>query len=386
MAKDKTAKKLRVAQKQEKKAAQKEKKEKKRPKKHDADSDAEDDVDIDAILADYAKKQEQYLKVTEVVSEPPPPRSASTIIASPTDAREIFLFGGEHYNGALASFSNDLYVYRIPSDEWRKVTSPNSPLPRSGHAMCRGANNNLLYLFGGEFSSPKQGTFYHYSDLHALNPTTREWSKMESKGPGPSARSGHRLVPYKRYLVLYGGFQDTSQQTKYLNDLWIYDCQTFSWHSPTLPPAAARPDARSSFSFLPHDLGAVMIGGYARIKSSVSTHQSKAGRASSRLVLSPVVYQDAWLLRITAPEADAPHNALPVVRWERRKRPVNTPAPSRAGATMVHHKGRGLVFGGVHDVEASEEGIESEFFNQLMGYSVYAFLYYRGARVADAFQ
>lgn len=37
---------------------------------------------------------------------------------------------------------------------------------------------------------------------------------------------------------------------------------------------------------------------------------------------------------------------------------------------MAHHKGRGVMFGGVHDVEESEEGIDSEFFNQLFIWNI----------------
>lgn len=37
---------------------------------------------------------------------------------------------------------------------------------------------------------------------------------------------------------------------------------------------------------------------------------------------------------------------------------------------MAHHKGRGIQFGGVHDVEESEEGIDSEFFNQLYAWNI----------------
>lgn len=364
------AKKLRKDAKQEKTQKKTEKKAKTK-NKDDQDSDA-DDADLDAILADYAKKQEQFLKVTETTVSPPPPRSASTFIASPADNREIFLFGGEHYNGALATFSNDLFIYRINSDEWRKITSPNTPLPRSGHAMCRGGNTGGLYLFGGEFSSPKQGTFYHYNDFWRLDPALREWTKLESKGSSPSARSGHRMVSFKRYIVLFGGFQDTSQQTKYLNDLYIYDCQTFTWHIPALPPAAQKPDARSSFSFLPHETGAVIYGGYSRIKTSTTAGKAtKGGRQASRMIMKPIVHQDTWFLRITPPPAEAPTNTLPTVRWEKRKKPVNSPNPARAGATMVHHKGRGIAFGGVHDVEEDEEGIDSEFFNQLLAFNMY---------------
>ncbi|KAK3703518.1 Kelch repeat-containing protein 3 [Vermiconidia calcicola] len=364
MAKDtkqkKADKKARVAQKQQKKATQKDKKQSKKPK--DDDSDVED-ADLDAILAAYQKQQEQFLKVTEEVSEPPSP-------PSPSNNSELFLFGGEYYNGALATFFNDLYVYKINSDHWRKVTSPNTPLPRSGHAMCQGGNAGGIYMFGGEFSSPKQGTFYHYNDLWRLEPSTREWTKLEGKG-GPPARSGHRMTYFKNYIVLFGGFQDTSQQTKYLQDVWLYDTQRFNWHSPAFPPASQRPDARSSFSLLPHDSGAVIYGGYSRVKASTAiSKSSKGGRQGSRVTMKPVVHQDTWFLRIIPPASDSAVNTPPTVRWERRKKPVNTPNPPRAGATHAHHKGRGISFGGVHDVEESDEGIDSEFFNQLYAYNI----------------
>ncbi|KAH9819371.1 hypothetical protein Tdes44962_MAKER05209 [Teratosphaeria destructans] len=370
MAKDakkkKAEKKARVAQKQEKKATQKEKKHSKKSK--DVDSDAED-ADLDAILAEYQKQQEQFLKVTESPAEPPSPRSSAALVASPSNSNEVFLFGGEYFNGALATFFNDLYIYKTNTDSWRKVTSPNTPLPRSGHAMCQGGNAGGIHLFGGEFSSPKQGTFYHYNDFWRLEPSTREWTKLEGKG-GPPARSGHRMASFKNYVVLFGGFQDTSQQTKYLQDVWLYDTQKFSWLQPSLPPASAKPDARSSFSFLPHESGAVLYGGYSRVKVTSTGRATKGGKGASRVTMKPMVHQDTWFLRITPPALDAPANALPTVRWERRKRPVNSPNPPRAGATMAHHKGRGIAFGGVHDVEESEEGMDSEFFNLLHAYAI----------------
>ena len=145
--KSKTAEqKARVAAKQSKKAAQKEKKAKARGA--DNDSDAED-IDLDAVLASYAEQQAKFLKVTETESGPPPPRSSSTLIASPSNRNELMLFGGEYFDGTLATFYNNLYVYLIDRNEWREVTSPNSPLPRSGHAWCRGGNAGGIYIFGG---------------------------------------------------------------------------------------------------------------------------------------------------------------------------------------------------------------------------------------------
>ncbi|MCJ1406034.1 hypothetical protein MMC19_000099 [Ptychographa xylographoides] len=359
--------KARVAAKQSKKATQKEKKVR---SKGGEDSDA-DVVDLESVLEEYAKQQALFLKVTEVVCDPPSPRTSSTLIGSPSSSNELFLFGGEYYNGALASFFNDLFVYLIDRGDWRKVTSPNSPLPRSGHAWCRGGNTGGIYLFGGEFSSPKQGTFYHYNDFWRLDTSTREWTRLETKGKGPPARSGHRMTYYKNYIVLFGGFQDTSQQTKYLQDLWLYDCHNFVWHNPSLPASTQKPDARSSFSFLPHELGAVLYGGYSRIKATtMAGRQTKGGNQGTRSILKPMIHQDTWFLRIVQPATEAPSGTIPIVRWERRKKPANPPNPPRAGATMVYHKGRGILFGGVHDIEESEEAIESEFFDQLFAWNI----------------
>ncbi|KAL9138749.1 MAG: hypothetical protein Q9175_000015 [Cornicularia normoerica] len=357
-------KKARVAAKQSKKTARNEKKFK---SKGADDSDAED-VDLESVLEEYAKQQAQFLKVTETLCGPPSPRSSATLIGSPSNVKELLLFGGEYYNGALATFFNDLFIYHIERDEWRKLTSPNSPLPRSGHAWCRGGNAGGVYLFGGEFSSPKQGTFYHYNDFWRLEPSTREWTRLESKGKSPPARSGHRLVYYKSYIILFGGFQDTSRVTKYLQDLWIYDCQNHVWHNPLLPQ---KPDARSSFSFLPHDAGAVLFGGYSRVKANtVVGKQTKGGPQLSKSVSKPTIHQDTWVLRIELPAADATSSAVPIMRWERRKKPVNSPNPPRAGVTQAYHKGRGIMFGGVHDIEESEEGIDSEFFDQLFAFNI----------------
>ena len=369
-------KKQRAAQKAHKIERKKEKKGKSSKNDQDDSSDVEDkDFDIDAVLASYAREQEQFLKVTETLcNDPPTARSAATLIASPENANELFLFGGEYYDGSIARFFNDLFAYNIRRDEWRSIHSRNTPLPRSGHAWTRGGNDGTgIYLFGGEFSSPRQGQFYHYNDLWRLDAKLREWAKIETKSKGPPARSGHRMTCYKQYILLFGGFQDVSVQTRYLGDMWVYDTLKFEWFEPKLPPASQRPDPRSSFTFLPHESGAVLYGGYSRVKTSgggsnkTSSSGKSGGGGTSKTILKPMVHQDTWFLRITQPTGSSAsaNDGPPLFRWERRKRPANAPNPARAGCTLAYHKGRGIGFGGVHDIENSEEGIDSEFFNTL---------------------
>ncbi len=370
--KEKKSKAEHKAQKQEKQAKKTAKGDKKvKAKATDADSDADEDVDFDAVLAAYAEEQARFLKVTEEACDPPSARSSSTILASPSDRNELFIFGGEYLDATgSCRFYNDLYVYNIGKGEFSYVTSPNSPPPRSGHSWCRSGNTAKIYMGFGEFSSPKQGVFYHFNSMYMLDPDTREWSLVEPrKGKGPPARSGHRMTYWKNYIVLFGGFQDTSQQTKYLNDCWIYDCKENVWHELKAPAASQTPEPRSSFSFLPHEFGAVLYGGYSRVKAiTAGSRQGKGG--PQRNVLKPVIHQDTWFLRLTPPPEDAPTGTPPNMRWERRKRPANAPNPLRAGATMTYHKGRGILFGGVHDVEESEEGIDSEFFSQLFIWNI----------------
>ena len=175
------------------------------------------------------------------------------------------------------------------------------------------------------------------------------------------------MTHFRHFILLFGGFQDTSQQTKYLQDLWIYDTHRFSWSNPA---PSQKPDPRSSFSFHPHEAGAVIYGGYSRVKTNVIAGKQSKGGHGFRSVFKPLVHQDTWFLRITQSDPSKSDDGPPVVRWERRKRPTNHPNPPRAGATQAYHKGRGIVFGGVHDVEESEEGIDSEFFNDLFAWNI----------------
>ncbi|KAK6496886.1 hypothetical protein TWF481_001868 [Arthrobotrys musiformis] len=371
MAKDKKAKaaekKARTAAKSSKKAA---KKEKKVAKKRPGDDSDSDDQDIDAILEEYKQKQAQHMAIAETLcAAPPPVRANSLLMPHPTNAKELFLFGGEIYTGTppVAKFFNDLYVYHTERNEWRSYTSPNSPMPRSGAAMTsNGQQKPELWLFGGEFSSPKQGIFYHYADFWKLDCNSREWTKIEAKG-APSGRSGHRMTYYKNYILLFGGFQATSPiTTKYLNDLHIFDTNTHTWCTIPIPASyLAYPPPRSSFSFLPHEHGAVLFGGYSRVKASSSSQQAashKKKNLGQKIKDLPHYHIDSYLLRLNPADPK-------LSKWEKRKKPGNMP-PTRVGITMAHHRGRGVMFGGVYDVEDSEEALESKFFEDMWVYAV----------------
>eukprot|EP01051_Picozoa_sp_SAG22_P017805 SAG22_NODE_2835_length_2168_cov_1.266312_2_plen_73_part_00 len=46
---------------------------------------------------------------------------------------------------------------------------------------------------------------HHYRDFDRLDLLTNEWAKVEPKGRGPNARSGHRMAGVDGKIFLFGG-------------------------------------------------------------------------------------------------------------------------------------------------------------------------------------
>ncbi|KAJ3333409.1 hypothetical protein HDU76_008433 [Blyttiomyces sp. JEL0837] len=178
--------------KKEKKLKQEKKKDKTEKKKQQKEKVfvEEEEEDIDAILAQFQKDQEAKLAITEEQCPPPSRRSCGVFAANPLNLNEIILFAGEYYDGQKVMLNNELFVYNVEKNDWRKIISPNTPAPRSSHQLCL-TTSGRGFLFGGEFVSPNQTTFFHYKDFWSLDLKTYAWEKLEV-GKKPSPRSGHR--------------------------------------------------------------------------------------------------------------------------------------------------------------------------------------------------
>lgn len=346
--KDKKLKEAKKARAQEK-AKKNELKAQKKIKKN-ADEEDVDDQDIDAILEQFKKEQEEFEKVTVDVVSPPLKRLLATMVASPINRKEILLFGGEQeeLGSGLLRFYNDLYSYNVDTDVWRKISLKNLPMPRSSHAMCAHPLG-IVVLFGGEFSSPKQNTFYHYGDTYILDVELRLWSKVEQKN-GPLSRSGHRMACWKNYIMMYGGFRDLgSGGTTYLDDFWVFDVLEYKWTKVEFPTTLSVPEARSGHSLVPCAEGAIIFGGYTKVKTK------KKGLQKGK------VLGDCWAVKMNADPKK--------IRVERRRKQGPQPSP-RVGCSLQFHKNRGIMFGGVYDFEELEENLDLEFYNQVYLYQI----------------
>ncbi|KAJ9568245.1 hypothetical protein OSB04_004211 [Centaurea solstitialis] len=300
--------------------------------------------DIDAILLSIQKEEAKKKEVHVEENAPrPSPRSNCSLNINPLKETEMILYGGEFYNGTKTYVYGDLYRYDVDKGDWKLISSPNSPPPRSAHQAV--AWKNYLYIFGGEFTSPNQERFHHYKDFWMLDLKTNQWEQLNYKGC-PSPRSGHRMVLYKHKLVVFGGFYDTLREVRYFNDLYVFDLDNFKWQEIKPTPGCLWPSARSGFQLFVYQDDIYLYGGYSKEVSSDKNSSEKG-----------IVHSDMWLLD--------PKTWV----WNKVKKGGMPPGP-RAGFSMCVHKKRAVLFGGVVDMEAEGDVLMSLFLNELYGFQL----------------
>ncbi|KAH1074677.1 hypothetical protein J1N35_027005 [Gossypium stocksii] len=302
--------------------------------------------DIDAILLSIQKEEAKKKEVHVDENVPAPsPRSNCSLTVNPLKDTELILYGGEFYNGSKTFVYGDLYRCDVEKMEWKLVSSPNSPPPRSAHQAV--AWKNYLYIFGGEFTSPNQERFHHYKDFWMLDLKTNQWEQLNLKGC-PSPRSGHRMVLYKHKIIVFGGFYDTLREVRYYNDLHIFDLDEFKWQEIKPRLGSMWPSARSGFQFFVNQDQIYLYGGYYKeVSSDKNSSASEKG----------IVHADMW--------------SLDPKTWEWNKvKKSGMPPSARAGFSMCVHKKRAMLFGGVVDMEMEGDVMMSLFLNELYGFQL----------------
>ncbi|CAF3389539.1 unnamed protein product [Rotaria socialis] len=262
-----------------------------------------------------------------IIEEPtvtPPSRRANVSLTEHPLKDELILFGGEFFDGRTTILFNDLYIYDIKKQTWKRIQTPQPPPPRSSHqAISVPMRDGELWMFGGEYTSPSQSQFYHYNDLHVLHLSTLRWEKQATDTNGPSGRSGHRMTSNKRKLFVFGGFQDYITTFRYFNDLYTFCLDTFQWTQ--LKPMGQLPSPRSAAPIVASQDGSTLfiIGGY-----------------SKETDVKGVVHTDVFAL--TQDETS----------WQCRQVKVSGVKPDlRCGSSLQCYLNTCILFGGVTDNE-----------------------------------
>ncbi|KAJ0181451.1 hypothetical protein K1T71_003536 [Dendrolimus kikuchii] len=298
--------------------------------------------DIAKVIADIEKEEAKRAAASEkTLKAAPSPRAYASLTPHPTN-NELILFGGEYHNGQKTEVYNELLFFNPTNGSWRQVKAPGAPPPRSAHqAIATPANKGELWVFGGEFTSPSETQFYHYKDLWCFSLAEKKWEKVVSPN-GPTPRSGHRMVLLGRKLFIFGGYSDDGRECRYYDDLYTFCLDTRTWSK--LAVSGRGPSARSACVMLPAGSDSLIIyGGFSRVKE---------GRTERTLTHTD-------LFKLSEKTGGG---------WTWRSLSGGVYAPNaRAGqaATVNVHSNRGYVFGGVADVEETEEELKGEMSDDL---------------------
>ncbi|GLD96829.1 hypothetical protein PINS_up005512 [Pythium insidiosum] len=246
-----------------------------------------DEEDIEVLLQEILKKDAQRKEVLVEACGQPSPRANFSMSMLPSSG-EMIMFGGEYFDGDVNVCFNDLFRWNIDggATDWKMISSPNTPPPRCSHQAA--VFRDHLYIFGGEFATADQ--FHHYRDFWRLDLKTNAWEALDDKG-GPSARSGHRMVVWRNYLVVFGGFYEAARETKWFNDLYLYNFTEMKWHKVTYPLHKAVPAARSGCQLAVHPSKDTLFlyGGYAKVKNVGEKSEGKVFSDLWALNLAPVL-------------------------------------------------------------------------------------------------
>lgn len=369
-----------------------------------AGDDDEVEEDIEVILASLAKEEAKKTAVHVEICARPSPRANASI--TPLPGGDFLMFGGEFWDGSLNHCYNDLFRFRLPSreataaaaavspaagdadaasrstgvGEWKSISSPNTPGHRCSHAAV--LFNGGVYVFGGEFATNNQ--FFHYQDTWRFDIASNRWTRFECK-KGPSARSGHRMLVWRNYIVLFGGFHQAVTSERWFGDVWLFDTRSCEWREVSFPTTSILPPPRSGMQFLaiPGKDVALLYGGYSESKqgaehSVLAAGGKKGGGSGGAALLAAArktqsnVHTDMWLLRL------APLLTGGQPSWDRVRYAGSSPSP-RLGFSCTLYKDRIILFGGVSDNEVDDRGelLDSVFHDDMYSYDVDRRRWYR---------
>eukprot|EP00730_Choanoeca_flexa_P015705 TRINITY_DN7273_c0_g1_i1.p1 TRINITY_DN7273_c0_g1~~TRINITY_DN7273_c0_g1_i1.p1 ORF type:complete len:490 (+),score=120.10 TRINITY_DN7273_c0_g1_i1:177-1472(+) len=310
-------------------------------------------------------------KVEEKQCKPPSPRAAASFVAHPTNKDEVILYGGEFNNGYKTYIYNDLFIYNSKKDQWRQLSIPKGPPPRSGHqAVTLARNGGEMYVFGGEFAAPNGSQFKHYNDLWVLNLTEKSWRQID--GPQPPPRSGHRMVVFRKHIVLFGGFQDDGKRApKYFNSVHVFDTELYTWSRLEFPAIMPGPEARSACQVASLQDGVLVFGGYSRERVKGENFRGKVHDDLWMLVADEDAEAAAWYAHDkddSQPNPGGKRNALFALGYKwgwQRVRPGGDGPSVRAGAASTTRSPTQMVsFGGVQD-EETDDALRGQFYDDL---------------------
>ncbi|CDO67125.1 protein phosphatase containing kelch-like domains, putative [Plasmodium reichenowi] len=168
----------------------------------------------------------------------PAPRFGHT--ATYIGNNKVAIFGGAIGDAGKYNITDDIYLYDLTQNKWKKLITENTPSARAAHAAAC-VDEQQLVIYGGATG----GGSLSLDDLYILDLRKEQkytWMTVPTKGVTPGRRYGHVMVYSKPNLIVFGG--NDGQNT--LNDVWYMHVEMppFEWVRVIIPNTCKVPPQR----------------------------------------------------------------------------------------------------------------------------------------------
>ncbi len=156
----------------------------------------------------------------------PSPRVGSSLVLNPLN-KIALLFGG------INSTTGELNDFWLTDGlSWMQFQTPHSPEPRSDASMAYDEAHQMAVLFGGIGDGELFGDTWLFNGI--------DWIRQQPL-VSPSPRTGASMAydAERNVSILFGGLTNTGEKLNdALNEMWIWDGETWQQQFPTtFPPA-----------------------------------------------------------------------------------------------------------------------------------------------------
>ncbi len=260
--------------------------------------------DIEKIVKKFDSKPEKI--VTEILASAAPSPRVNFSMCQHPEKEEIFIFGGEFFNGKKTDIYGDFFNYNNNKNEWKLIKSSLCPAPRAASQMLAvPIDGGKLFLFGGEFASPSQLQFYHFKDLWVYHIKSKNWEKINAPNP-PSPRSGHRMVYSKKKIFVFGGFYDNNTTFTYFNDTYTFSLESYTWNK--LEVTGTPPEPRSGCVMSTTKDGKIFVyGGYTKARGKKKNEIEHGKTHTDSFFLVQDEKSGVWKWNLLKPCGAKPH-------------------------------------------------------------------------------
>lgn len=155
----------------------------------------------------------------------PSPRIGSSLTLNPVN-KVALLFGG--YNATTGEL-NELWL--TDGLSWMQFQTPHSPDPRTGASLAYDEGHQRAVLFGGIGGEAYLGDTWLFNGI--------DWLQQQPPvSPSPRTTASMAYDPERNAIILFGGLVDTGEFDEAVDEMWIWDGETWQQQFPaTLPPA-----------------------------------------------------------------------------------------------------------------------------------------------------